>query len=113
MSSNGKIQIEELRRAVNILLDHLRDGGIREVELGHDYYWECDAEHLYNVTKNPTDFSIGSLFDDWESVQKLTQGQDEAVVLLLLKVAPLLRYLGDAVTEVQLTKSAFVRDSRF
>lgn len=106
MRSNDKIQIEELRRAVNILLDHLRDGGIREVKLCQDYYWECDAERLYDVSNNPTDFSIGSLFDDLESVQKLASGQHEALVLLLLKVAPLLRYLGDAVTEVQLTKSA-------
>jgi hypothetical protein len=106
MSSKDKIEIEELRKAVNLLLDHLRDGGIRQVELGKDCYWELDAERLYDVTNDPTDFSIGSLFDDLESVQKLASGQREPVVLLLLKVAPLLRYLGDTVTEVQLTKPA-------
>ena len=102
----AKIEIEELRTAVNLLLDHLRDGGIRQVELGKDYYWELDSERLYEVTDDPADFSIGSLFDDWESVQKLASGQHEPVVLLLLKVAPLLRYLGDTVREVQLSPPA-------
>jgi hypothetical protein len=104
LSSKDKIEIEELRKAVNLLFDHLRDGGIRRVELGKDCYWEMDAARLYDVTSDPTDFSIGSLFDDWESVQKLASGQHEPVVLLLLKVAPLLRYLGDTVSEVQLAK---------
>ncbi len=98
MSNKDKIEIEELRKAVNLLLCYLRDSGIRQVELGKDCYWELDAERLYDVTNDPTYFSIGILFDDWESIQKLASVQHEPVVLLLLKVAPLLRYLGDTVT---------------
>ena len=103
MSAKDKIDIEELRKAVNVLLDHLRDRGIHEIKLGKDYYWEMDAEKLYDVTTDPTDFGVGSLFDDLESVQKLAAGKDEPVVPLLLKIAPLLRYIGDAAMEIELS----------
>jgi len=105
MSNKNKIDVEELRNAVNVLLDHLRDEGVHEIELQKDYYWEMDAKKLYDVATDPSDFSIGSLFDDWESVQQLAAGKSEPVVLLLLKVAPLLRYIGDAAVEGQLSNS--------
>jgi|GEM_PF-743359 len=103
MSTKDKIDIEELRKAVNVLLDHLRDRGIREIKLGKDYYWEMDAEKLYDATTDPTDFSVGSLFDDLESIQRLAAGNDEPVVPLLLKLAPLLRYIGDTAMEIELS----------
>lgn len=107
MSTKGTIDIEELRTAINVLLDHLRDHGMREIKLEKDYYWEMDAKKLYDPTTEPivpTDFGVGSLFDDLESIPKLATGADEPLVLLLLKVAPLLRYIGDTVMEIELSK---------
>lgn len=103
MSTKDKIEIEELRKAVNALLDHLRDRGICEIRLGKDYYWEMEAENLYDAVTDPTNFSLGSLFDDWASVQKLAAGKSEPVVPLLLKIAPLLRYIGDTAMEIELS----------
>ena len=61
MSTNNKIDIEELRKAVNVLIDHLRDRGIHEIKLGKDYYWDMDAEKLYDATADPTEFGrLGS-----------------------------------------------------
>ena len=104
MSSADKIDIEELRTVVNTLLDHLRDGGVSEVQLAKDYHWEIDASELYEVTNDPADLTVGSLFEDWESARQLAAGTKEPVVLLLSKVAPLLRYIADSVTEVQLSR---------
>jgi hypothetical protein len=101
MSTKVTIDIEEIRQAVNVLLDHLRDRGIRKVELREDYYWEIDAAKLYDATNEPTEFSIGSLFDDLESIQPLAAGNDQPVVPLLLKIAPLLRYIGDVAIDLE------------
>ena len=103
--STEKINIEELRKAINILFDHIRAGGIDVVEFKKDYYWDMDADKIYNVAADPADLTIGSLFEDWESVQKIASNKDLPVVLLLLKVAPLLRYIGETLPESQLAKS--------
>lgn len=106
MAAVSKINIEELRAVINSLLDHLCKGGVSEVDLINDYYWQIDSQELCNVVKNPTDLTIGSLFDDLESMRGVASGESEPIVLLLLKIAPLLRYLGDTVTETQLSPKA-------
>lgn len=98
------IEVESLRRAINVLLDHLEAGGKASIELGEDYYWNIDEAQLYDVAGNPVDLSIGSLCDDWESIQRVGNGATVPVVLLLLKVAPLLRYIGSSVTEADLVE---------
>ncbi|MGI8966436.1 MAG: hypothetical protein ACR2H1_10180 [Limisphaerales bacterium] len=103
MSSKDKINVEEIQSAINALLNNLRASGIREVELKKDYYWEIDSDKIYDVATDPSDLSIGSLFDDWESIQELASGKSEPVFLLIDKVSPLLRYIVLAVTETQLS----------
>lgn len=103
MNSKVTIDIEEVQQAVNILLDHLRGGGIRQLDLGSDYHWEMRNDKRYDVTTDPTDFSIGSLFDDLESIRDLTTGKSEPVVLLLANASNLLLYIAETVTEAQLS----------
>lgn len=105
MSADKTIDIEELRAAISALLDHLCAGGKKKVELNKDYYWNLDDDQMYDVSGVPGDVSVGSLFDDWDSVQKIGNGSAVPVVLLLLKVAPLLRYIGKSVSESDLRAS--------
>ena len=97
------IDIEEIRTAVNVVMDHLRDRGIREFKLKKDYYWEIDSDNVYDVAIDPPAFSTGSLFDDLESVHKIACGEHEPVVPLLLKIASVLRYIGDSALEIELS----------
>jgi len=99
MSAKDKIDIEELRKAINLLLDHLLKSGIREIELKEDSYREIFAGKLYDVItefNEKSDLSIGSLFDDWKSTQEIADGKSEPLALLLLKIAPLLQYIGNS-----------------
>lgn len=99
MSEPIKIQLGQLRTATDLLFKQLEDRGLKEICLDKDYYWEIDTGQYYDVTKKPTDLTIGSLYTDWEFVRGVASGENEPVSLNFLKIATLLRYLGDSVSE--------------
>lgn len=49
-----EIDVKGLKTAVNAILDHLIDDlGIEKLKIEQDYYWNCPAAELYDVTKTP------------------------------------------------------------
>ncbi len=102
MSMNDCIDLEELKNAINVLFNHLREGGITKVQLKKEYYWEIAVEQLYNMEAKPAEIDIGSLFYDRDDVHNLATGKRLPVVPLLLKIAPLLNYIAHDVSEMQL-----------
>ncbi len=34
----------------------------------NDYYWDIDTNEIYNPYKDPKDFSLGQLSDDWKTL---------------------------------------------
>jgi len=89
------VEIDELKKHIITLLDHVKAVHGGSVSLDEDYYWNIDEESLYKVTEDPETLSmIGSLYEDWEFLRE-TNEDDPA--LMLLKVAPLLRYIGNKV----------------
>lgn len=92
------IKVEELQSIINSILAHIRDDlGISEVELTEDCYWEIPEKALYSVDQDQRELVVGSLFDDLEFLTPLLTDRDQAVSLMLLHVAPLLRYIGTKV----------------
>ena len=99
-----KIEINDLKMAANALFEHLEKGGVKEIQLKEDYYWEIDAKELYDATKDPKDLTVGSLYTDWEFLKKIADVESEPVTLNFIKLAALLRYLGDSMSETDLAK---------
>jgi hypothetical protein len=93
------IPIGELRAVVNLILDHIiHDLKIENVQLDEDYYWGMGKEDLYAILNEKPDLTIGSLADDWDFLSKMDKDRrHEAVSLMLIHVAPLLRYVGEKV----------------
>lgn len=91
------IDIQQLQNAVNLLLDGLKEQGIHKVELREDYYWAISGDLLYNVVAKPQELAIGSLYDDLRYVEQLNREDAEPINLLLLKISPLLQYIGQCV----------------
>jgi hypothetical protein len=94
------LQVEDLRRVVNLILDHiLIDVNVRSVEINseNNLYWEIGEPTRYNMENpNPQSDEVGSLADDWHFLSKV-ESREEAVSLLLIHAAPLLRYIGERV----------------
>ena len=101
MEENRKfIQIADLRDIVNSILTHIEtELEVQEVELTEDYYWDVSERSLY-ISKNlNAENYVGSLYDDLEFLIPLMQDKGRAVSLMLIHVAPLLRYLAHNVKE--------------
>lgn len=92
-----EIEIEKLREITNLIFDHLHDDvGVHKIKLDNDFYWDIDSEKLYNIESKPDEIDIGRLNDDWEFLLKINS-KEEAVSLMLIHIAPLLKYIGTKV----------------
>jgi hypothetical protein len=92
------INISELRRIVDALLVNAEKQLGPEVHLDQDYYWDASGPNIYDMSQPVTAVEeVGSLGDSWEFLFNM-RGRDiapEGPRLMLLHVAPLLRYLAD------------------
>ena len=94
-----EIDVEELRTVINRLLDHvIKTRGIQRVDLGSDLYWHIDRSEVYDPTQEPSEVDLGSFSDDWEFLKNVREKQD-IVALQLTEVAPILRRLGEKVSD--------------
>ena len=92
-----EIDLRELQRITNRLLDHaIKTRGISKVLLKRNFYWNIEEKELYDIDQKPLSCTVGSLNDDWEMVSPLTSEEREPVVYQLTEVAPILRYVGEA-----------------
>jgi hypothetical protein len=93
-----EIKLSDLRAVINQILDHIEhDLGRASVKLDQDSYWDVANGERYDFTKSPGNFEHGQLQDDWEFLSAILKDKDQAVALMLIHAAPLLRYLGEEV----------------
>lgn len=90
-----EIEIDELESAIKIIFAHIRETGVKSVQLEDDFYWDIDMEDLYEVTRNPENFSIGQLTDDLQEMHKIVAGTGTPVGYCLVWAAALCRYIGE------------------
>jgi len=94
------VSLEELRKIINSIFDHIiHDLSVPVVSLdtSKNLYWNIPSNELFDVGNIPSEIDIGSLYDDWEFLQSVLKSSDNGVALMLLHVAPILRYIGEKV----------------
>jgi hypothetical protein len=92
------VRIDDLRQVVNRILDFIdKDLGMAVVPLERDYYWSIPEDTLYAMKQEPAQLDCGSLRDDLDFVRSAQRNPEEALPLVLLHVAPLLRALATSV----------------
>ncbi len=69
-----EVTINEPRIAAKKLLDHLADSGHTKVSLENDYYWFISKADRYNVYRQPSEWTIGQLSDDWNELKQIGEG---------------------------------------
>jgi hypothetical protein len=91
-----KIQLAELRQAINVLFDHLERTGRTEIEVTEDFYWNIPEKHLYSVYAPPpeSDLTIGQLSDDWNELTKIASSKSPPLAYALVWLSSILRYIG-------------------
>ena len=93
-----EIDIDKLRLITDQIFDHIsRDLKINKVSLEQDYYWNVPSEFLFDMDSAPKELDIGQLYDDWEFLLKTLDDEEQAISLMFVHLAPLLRYIGEKV----------------
>ncbi|UCH75066.1 MAG: hypothetical protein JSU82_04245 [Rhodospirillales bacterium] len=93
------VEIADLRRIVNRLLDHIESNGKRSIALNQTFYWDVPEEDRYGIDDRPGNLDVRSLHDDWDCIRFLVEEGEEPIVDQLSEAATLLRYIGDSLRE--------------
>lgn len=90
-----KIEIEKLKMATEKLFKYLEDLNIKEIDFENDYYWVISEEQQFETSKDPSNFTIGQLTDDYQEVLK--DINEEVSGHTFYHLAPLLKYLSQKI----------------
>ena len=97
MSEEVIVPVDTLRRAIDILLDHLVSVEGQNISLDKDMFWTIAADQRNDVYVEPTEFSIGQLSESLESIDLIVNEPSTATSYALVWVADVLRAAGEAV----------------
>ena len=90
----AEIDIKHLRNAIDAILNHIvEDLDIEKLPIDEDQYWDIAGSEIYNISKNPGDFSIGSLVDDIAFSRKIRRGESYDSPINIMHIWPQLRYV--------------------
>lgn len=98
MGDHRQVKIQVLRETINGIFDFIeRDLGLSTAELPSNFYWTVPDEALYAMEHLPTQLDSGSLNDDLEFVESAHANREQAMPVMFMHLAPLLRALAFAV----------------
>ena len=92
-----QVKIRDLRQVIDELFSHLEDVGHTWVEITDDYYWNIPQDYRYDVTREPSEFDIGQLSDDWSELQKILTGANEPISYALVWASSILQHIGEKI----------------
>ena len=92
------VDLKVLREVTDRIFEFMeRELQISSVELRHNFYWDVSDEVLYQMEQQPQELDCGSLVDDADFVAAAHKDPAQAIPLVLMHIAPLLRALSTAV----------------
>lgn len=104
------IDVAELRRSIDTLLDGLLQAGVNQIEVTDRYYWKVFPDEKYRFDVKPTDLGAGDLIDDIESMGDVLATPEAGTHYLLATLASLLTYVAERASD-QMASSGKPADS--
>lgn len=93
-NSSFRISLAELSAATKIVLDRLIEREGEWIDIDRDYYWEFLNDDQFDISKDPNEFSVGQLSEDWMRVQETLAEGAEPIGYSLIWAASLMKLLG-------------------
>jgi hypothetical protein len=96
----AELDIRELKAIVDAIFDHIiNDVKVEKLTVkgDRDFYWDVPADKLYAVKEAQPQLDVGKLADDWDFLQAILKDKSQAVALMLIHAAPLLRHIGEEI----------------
>lgn len=95
-----ELEIRDLKKVTDAIFDHIiNDLKIEKftIEEKKDFYWNVPSDKLFAVTDPQPQLDVGRLSDDWEFLEPILKDKIQAVALMMMHVAPLLRHMGEEI----------------
>jgi uncharacterized membrane protein YccC len=89
------IPIDKLRRAFDLLMQHVSTVEGDCVRLDQDYFWSIPPQERYNVYQEPMELTIGQLSESWQHLDELLADESKALSYHLAWLADVLRAVGE------------------
>jgi len=93
-----KIEVRELRKITDLLLEHVESLGVTQVNLEDDYYWTIPTDQRYDPSRTSVTPDLGQLTDDWHELQMILRGERPAVALALGWLGAVMTSVGENVS---------------
>lgn len=90
-----KITTQQLRSALQSLLEDFEVHGASEWEIDKDFYWDIDQENRYDSYEKPTAITLGQLSDDVGEVLAIARGEKPPTPMGLVWISNILRLAGE------------------
>jgi hypothetical protein len=92
-----KVTVRELRILFEKLLNKMEEqNGIQSLEIDIDYYWVVSSCEWTNF-ESEVSLNVGSLIDDWESLQKVISEENIATYVDFDRLASILRAVSETI----------------
>ena len=95
MNPSITIDLDDLKRASEQLIDVVRSRTGPRIELDLDMYWSVPEQGRYDVHHEPSELEVGSLVDDLGRVQDAMEQPEQALGYHLVWLSAILRAVGD------------------
>lgn len=92
-----RISVEEIEQVFHRLIEKIKEDKIQFLDIETDYYWIITSADWDNFASEPT-IAVGSLIDDWDSLQKVLRDECITTYLDYERFASILRAISETIT---------------
>lgn len=89
-----EIQVNNLRQAVSVLLDHLEESTGGTLTLDAEYFWSIAKDELYDPYETPHTLTTGQLSESWENLQNIGNSPEMAINYALVWLSDVVKAVG-------------------
>ncbi len=90
-----EISLSDLEKITEALFVKIKNSGYDRIEIADDYYWNISSESRYDPYKEPEEFTLGQLTDDWNELSKILENSTEPINYAFVWLAAILRKIGE------------------
>ena len=91
-----RITVDEIQQIFELLLQRIKDDKIEFVDIETDFYWLITSDEWSNFNSSP-EAVVGSLVDDWDSLQKVLESKCIVTYLDYERFASILRVISETI----------------
>ncbi|MEU7888655.1 hypothetical protein AB0B54_24390 [Microbispora bryophytorum] len=93
MSEPTRIDVEQLRRVLEVLMNHVTGESRTEITISNEYFWSVPSPEIYNAYEQPTGLTIGQISESWDNLQRMVE-DDGVIGWGLVWLGDILRAIG-------------------